>query len=121
EVLIIVAALAIQDPRERPVEFQQQADQAHQPWRDKESDFLAYLNLWQWAESERQELSRNQFEKLLRKKFLAPNRMREWRDTHHQFKILCKELKLPFNQNDATYEAIHVALLSGLLGHVMHY
>lgn len=119
EVLVIVAALSVQDPRERPVEFQQQADQAHQPWQDKTSDFLSFLNLWQWAEQERQSLSRNQFEKLLRKRFLAPNRMREWRDTHRQLKLLCGELKVPMNESEATYEAIHKSLLSGLLGQVI--
>lgn len=119
-VLVIVSALAVQDPRERPVEFQQQADQAHQPWEDKTSDFLFYTNLWQWAEEQRQQLSRNQFEKLLRKRFLSPVRMREWRDTHRQLKLLCRELKLPFDEGEPTYEAIHRALLSGLLGQVMH-
>src|SRR5699024_5512659 len=119
EVLVIVAALAVQDPRERPVEFQQQADQAHQPWQDKESDFLLFLNLWRWADQERKNLSRNQYEKLLRKRFLAPNRMREWRDTHRQLKLLCRELNLADNQSEGTYEAIHRALLSGLLGQVI--
>ncbi len=119
EVLVIVSALAVQDPRERPVEFQQQADQAHQPWKNKESDFLSFLNLWQWAEAERQTHSRNQYEKLLRKRFLAPNRMREWRDTHRQLKLLCQELKIPSSTSEATYEAIHRALLSGLLGQVI--
>lgn len=119
EVLVIVAALAVQDPRERPVEFQQQADQAHQPWQDKESDFLLFLNLWRWADEQRLALSRNQYEKLLRKRFLAPNRMREWRDTYRQLKLLCRELKLVENQNEGTYEAIHRSLLSGLLGQVI--
>lgn len=119
EILVIVSALAVQDPRERPVEFQQQADQAHQPWQDKESDFLSFLHLWQWADEERQALSRNQYEKQLRKRFLAPNRMREWRDTHRQLKLLCREMKIPENENPGTYEAMHRALLSGLLGQVI--
>ncbi|MCG2606912.1 MAG: ATP-dependent RNA helicase HrpA, partial [Achromobacter sp.] len=94
EVLIIVAAMAVQDPRDRPPEARQQADQAHQPFTDKESDFLFFLKLWPWAEEQREALSRNQYEKLLRKNFLAPLRMQEWRDTHHQLLLQCRELNL---------------------------
>ncbi|WP_133493183.1 ATP-dependent RNA helicase HrpA [Alcanivorax sp. 24] len=119
EVLPIVAALAVQDPRERPREKQQQADQAHQPFQDKESDFLWFWNLWQWAEQQREELSRGQFEKLLKKTFLAPSRMREWRDTHRQLLLLAKQEGWVLNDSPAEHEAIHRSLLSGLLGNVM--
>ncbi|MDF1629470.1 MAG: ATP-dependent RNA helicase HrpA [Alcanivoracaceae bacterium] len=123
EVLIIVAAMAVQDPRDRPPEARQQADQAHQPFTDKESDFLFFLKLWPWAEEQREALSRNQYEKLLRKNFLAPMRMQEWRDTHHQLLLQCRELNLNLNPNlnntPATFEQIHRALLTGLLGNVL--
>ncbi|MDF1782140.1 MAG: ATP-dependent RNA helicase HrpA [Alcanivoracaceae bacterium] len=119
EVLIIVAALATQDPRERPQEASQQADQAHQPFVNKESDFIFYVNLWLWAEQQREELSRNQYEKLLKKTFLSPMRMREWRDVHHQLVLLAKELKLERNKESASFDQIHQALLSGLLGNII--
>src|SRR5690606_28297743 len=119
EVLIIVAALSVQDPRERPHDQQQQADQAHQPFTDKQSEFVLFLKLWQWAETQREELSRNQYEKLLKKTFLSPTRMREWRDTHHQLLLLCREMKLPFAQTEASSDALHRTLLAGLLGQVI--
>ena len=119
EVLVIVAALAVQDPRERPRDKQQQADQAHQPFEDKDSDFLWFLNLWHWAEEQREALSRNQFEKALKKTFLAPSRMREWRDTHRQLLLLARDQGWTLNQEPAEYESIHRALLTGLLGNVM--
>lgn len=119
EALIIVSALAVQDPRERPHDQQQQADQAHQPFVDKQSDFLFFLNLWRWAEAQRETLSRNQYEKLLKKTFLSPTRMREWRDTHRQLLLLCREMSWQRNTVPATYEALHRALLAGLLGNVI--
>ena len=119
EVLVIVAALAVQDPRERPRDKQQQADQAHQPFEDKDSDFLWFLNLWQWAEAQRDALSRGQFEKVLKKNFLAPSRMREWRDTHRQLLLLAREQGWAMNSEPVQYETIHRALLTGLLGNVM--
>tara|TARA_A100001391_G_scaffold147541_2_gene104974 strand:- start:518 stop:4369 length:3852 start_codon:yes stop_codon:yes gene_type:complete len=119
EVLVIVAALAVQDPRERPRDKQQQADQAHQPFEDKDSDFLWFLNLWRWAEEQREELTRNQFEKTLKKNFLAPSRMREWRDTHRQLLLLAREQGWALNAEPADYQSVHRALLTGLLGNVM--
>lgn len=119
EVLIIVAALAVQDVRERPAEARQQADQAHQPFVDKESDFLFFVKLWAWLEQERENLSRSQFEKKLKKTFLSPLRVAEWRDTHRQLLLLCRELKLNINTTPATYEQIHRAILSGLLSQIM--
>ncbi|WP_111656854.1 ATP-dependent RNA helicase HrpA [Isoalcanivorax indicus] len=119
EALIIVSALAVQDPRERPHDQQQQADQAHQSFLDKQSDFVFFLNLWRWAEAQRETLSRNQYEKLLKKTFLSPTRMREWRDTHRQLLLLCREMSWQRNTAPATYEALHRALLAGLLGNVI--
>ncbi|HBT06820.1 MAG TPA: ATP-dependent RNA helicase HrpA, partial [Alcanivorax sp.] len=119
EVLVIVAALAVQDPRERPRDKQQQADQAHQPFENKESDFLFFWNLWQWAEQQRGDLGRNPYEKQLKKHFLAPSRMREWRDTHRQLLLLAREEGWSLNDEPADYESLHRALLTGLLGNVM--
>ncbi|MDF1820638.1 MAG: ATP-dependent RNA helicase HrpA [Alcanivoracaceae bacterium] len=115
EALVIVSALAVQDPRERPESARQQADQAHAAFTDKQSDFLFYTNLWRWADEQRQALSRNQYEKTLRKHFLSPVRMREWRETHHQLLTLCREMKLTLSREPATFEQLHRSLLAGLL------
>ena len=118
EVLVIVSALSVQDPRDRPTDKQQAADEKHRQWQDKESDFLTLLNLWRHFEEQRQDLSRNQFEKYCKQNFVSPLRMREWRDLHHQLHGACRELKLSENKQPASYEAIHRSLLSGLLGQI---
>ncbi len=118
EILIIVAALSVQDPRDRPSDKQQAADEKHRQWKDKESDFVTLVNLWQHFEQQRQDLSRNQFEKYCRQNFVSPLRMREWRDLHHQLHGACRELKLTENKQPAGYEAVHRSLLSGLLGNI---
>ncbi len=118
EVLIIVSALSVQDPRDRPSDKQQAADEKHRQWRDKESDFVTLVNLWEHFEQQRQDLSRNQFEKYCRQSFVSPLRMREWRDLHHQLHGACRELKLTENKQPANYEAVHRSLLSGLLGNI---
>lgn len=118
EVLILVSVLNLQDPRERPAEKQQAADQAHSEWKDEESDFVALLNLWQGYEQLRQDLSSNQLRKESQKRFLSFMRMREWRDTHRQLKLVCKEMGLVENTQPANYAAIHQALLAGLLSHL---
>lgn len=118
EVLIIVSALSVQDPRDRPSDKQQAADEKHRQWQDKDSDFIALVNLWNHFEEQRQDLSRNQFERYCRQNFVSPLRMREWRDLHHQLHGACRELKLIENYQSASYEAVHRALLSGLLGQV---
>jgi ATP-dependent helicase HrpA len=92
EVLIIASALSVQDPRERPLDMQQAADEAHSKWRDENSDFLAYLHLWTWYEEKRAHLSTNQLRKACRQNFLSFVRMREWREIHHQLKELLGEL-----------------------------
>lgn len=118
ELLIIVAALTIQDPRERPAEKQQASDEKHRRfWNDK-SDFLAYVNLWNYAEEQRQALSQNQWRKQCVKEFLSFSRLREWRELHHQIRIAIKALNFKENREPASYEGIHKALLSGLLGNI---
>jgi len=118
EVLIIVSGLSIQDPRERPGDKQQAADQAHASYKDPESDFMAYLNLWNQYEEERQTLSGNQLKRYCLKNYLSFMRMREWREIHRQLHLVLKEMKFTANTEDSNYDIIHQALLSGMLGHV---
>lgn len=118
EVLIITSALSVQDPRDRPHEKRQAADQRHQQYQHKQSDFLSFVNLWNSYEEQRQALSQNQLRKYCKDNFLSYQRMREWRDTHHQLKIICKQLSLTENQQPAAYSDIHKALLTGLLSQI---
>lgn len=118
EVLLIVSALSVQDPRERPADKQTQADQQHARFRVENSDFLAYVSLWNYLEEQRQQLSQNQLRKLCKKEFISYLRWREWRDIHHQLKLLLKNLDLKENQEPANYESVHKALLTGLLGNL---
>lgn len=128
EVMMIVSALSIQDPRERPQEKQQSADDKHRRFADKESDFLAFVNLWHFIQSQQKELSKNQFRHLCRKDYLNYNRVREWQDIYHQLRLVVREMGLKINSEPATYQPIHTALLTGLLSHIgvkdnekMHY
>ncbi len=118
EVLVIAAALTIQDPRERPLDAQQQADEAHRRFRDEQSDFLSLLNLWQHYEEQRRHLSQNRLRRECRKSFLSFVRLREWHEVHSQLLTLAREMELRPNQQPAGYDAIHRALLSGLLGNI---
>lgn len=118
ETLIIASALSIQDPRERPVEKQQAADEQHNRFRLDHSDFQSFVALWDYYEEQRQTLSQNQLRKLCRREFLSFMRMREWRDIHHQLTVSCRELGFKGQQGDVSYETLHRTLLSGLLGHV---
>lgn len=121
ELLVIGAALAVQDPRERPADKQQQSDQQHARFKDERSDFVAWLNLWRYYEEQRQNLSQNQLRKLCKREFLAYMRMREWRDIHYQLTLACRQLKFKVPREMAAevpYDNVHRALLSGLLGHV---
>ncbi|SFR46715.1 ATP-dependent helicase HrpA [Marinobacter daqiaonensis] len=118
ELLVVIAGLSVQDPRERPQDKQQAADQAHSQWNDKESDFVTLLNLWNHFEEQRQELSSNQLGKYCKKQFLSWMRMREWRDVHRQLTLLSREQKFVINAQPASYEDIHKAILAGLLGQV---
>jgi ATP-dependent helicase HrpA len=118
EVLIIISALSVQDPRERPLEKQQAADQAHLRFRVEHSDFLAYVKLWDHFENLRQTLTQNQLRKQCKKEFLSYLRLREWRDVHHQLRLVLKQLALKENIEEASFETIHRALLTGLLGNI---
>lgn len=123
EVLIIASALSVQDPRERPADKQQAADEMHRRFQHVDSDFLAYVNLWNYFEQQRQELTQNQLRKLCEREFLAYMRMREWRDVHHQLKLACAELDFHEHSNresseEINYEAVHRAILAGLLSQI---
>ena len=117
EILIIISALSIADPRERPMDKQQQADQAHSQFKDEKSDFIAYLNLWNFYQEQRHHLSQNKLRKLCKINFLSYTRMLEWRDIHSQLLNQCNEVKYKINTTVASYDAIHQAILSGLLSH----
>lgn len=114
EVLVVVSALSVQDPRERPHDRQQAAEERHAQWADEQSDFMALLNLWNGFEEQRQALGASRLRDWCRKQFLSFQRLREWRDTHRQLLLISQELKLPLNTAPATYEGLHVALLTGL-------
>ena len=118
EVMIIVAALSIQDPRERPQEKQQASDEKHRRFADKKSDFLAFLNLWRYLQEQQKELSKNQFRRQCQKDFLNYLRIREWQDIYHQIRLTVREMGLPINSEKSEYQQIHTALLSGLLSHI---
>lgn len=118
ELLIIAAALSVQDPRERFLEQQQTADQIHATFRHGDSDFLTFLNLWRFLEQERTRLSRNEFRMLCQRHFLSWNRVQEWRDIHAQLKLTLREMGYRENQIAGSYEEIHRALLTGLLSNI---
>ena len=112
EALVIVAALAVQDPRERPADKQMQADQKHALFREADSDFLFYIKLWDTLHNNRESMSENKRRTFARNHFLSWLRLREWKKTHEQLVDLAKGLKLSFNEKKASYENLHRALLT---------
>ena len=118
EVLVIAAALSVQDPRERPLDQQQSADEIHATFQHPESDFMTLLNLWTFLEKERKQLSRSKFQKLCRQHFLSWNRVQEWRDIHTQLREQMREMGHRENAAEGTYEEVHRALLTGLLSFI---
>ena len=127
EVLIIASALSVQDVRDRPMEAQAQADQAHVKFDDEKSEFTGYLKLWKWLSEARggksaagseHKLSNRQYEQLLRQNFINVRRVREWRDTHTQLHTTVAEHRWVLNSKPASYEQIHLSMLAGLLGNV---
>ncbi len=115
EVLIIAAALSVQDPRERPLDKQQAADEIHATFAHPESDFLSFVNLWRFLDQQRKALSRRKFQRLCQQHFLSWNRVQEWSDIHQQLALQLHEMGLRENQADASFEEVHRALLTGLL------
>ena len=137
QVLIIVSALSIQDPRERPHEKQQAADEKHNRFKDKNSDFISLLNLWQYVTEQKKDLSQNHFRKLCQREYLSYVRLREWQDIFSQLKLTLKEQKISLTSVDyqflmsvidsekkqeqtlpSSLVVVHQALLSGLLSHL---
>ena len=118
DLLVLAAALSIQDPRERPLEARSAADQSHERFSDPKSDFVAFLNLWQYLRERRKKYSGNQFRKLCRKEFLNWQRVLEWFDLYQQLRDKAREDRLPLSGKHGDYEQIHKALLSGLLSHI---
>lgn len=119
EMLIIASALSVQDPRERPVEAQEAADNAHKTFVDEKSDFLSFIRLWNWVETAtKNKESNRKLTEQFKQKFLSPRRLREWKDVHKQLQQMVEELKWRINTVKATHEQIHRALLAGLLGHI---
>ncbi|MCB5187755.1 ATP-dependent RNA helicase HrpA [Methylobacillus caricis] len=119
EILVIASALAIQDPRERPMDKREAADQAHVKFAAEHSDFMSFLKLWEWYEEALKAKKSNK--DLLNKchaSFLSFLRLKEWRELHMQLKEIAEDLELKLNEEPASYEQVHRALLSGLLGNI---
>ncbi|MFZ4893936.1 ATP-dependent RNA helicase HrpA [Plantibacter sp. Mn2098] len=118
EVLAIVAALTIQDPRERPLEHRQKADELHKRFLDPTSDFLTLLNLWNYLEEQQDELSSSAFRRLCKAEFLNYLRVREWHDVYRQLRQLAKPLGLTIGDAKIDPDGIHKSMLAGLLSHI---
>jgi len=119
EVLVIASALSVQDPRERPAEAQEQADQAHRAFADERSEFLQWLKIWRWfGEAVAHKKSNRQLVDACRERFLSHLRLREWRDVHSQLLTVVREHGWRINESEATFEQIHLALMTGLIGNL---
>ena len=118
EVVVIAAALTVQDPRERPADKRQEADEAHAVFADERSDFIAYIKLWAFLDLNRKHLTRRKFERLCKQHFLSPSRVREWHDVQVQLRVQMHELGYRDNEKDADYATLHRSLLTGLLSHI---
>ncbi len=131
EVLVIAASLSVQDVRDRPIDQQQQADTKHKQFDDEKSEFMGTVKLWHWLDEsrgghghhepgapEKHKLSHRKYEQLLRENFINPRRVREWKDVYAQLHTVVAEHSWRMNGSPATYEQVHLSLLSGLLGNV---
>ncbi|MEG3630652.1 ATP-dependent RNA helicase HrpA [Streptomyces poriticola] len=118
EVMVIAAALSIQDPRERPADKQTQADQQHARFKDETSDFLAFLNLWRYVRDQQRERGSSSFRRMCKQEYLNFLRIREWQDIYTQLRTVAKQMGIHLNDQDAPADRIHVSLLAGLLSHV---
>jgi ATP-dependent helicase HrpA len=124
EVLVIASALSLQDVRDRPMDKQTQADQAHKQFDDEKSEFSGTLKLWKWLEDRKgghgkdHKLSHRQYENLLREHYINVRRVREWRDIHSQLHTVVAEHKWSINTAPASYEQLHLSMLAGLLGNI---
>jgi ATP-dependent helicase HrpA len=118
EVMVIAAALSIQDPRERPSDKQTQADQQHARFRDETSDFLAYLNLWRYIREQQRERGSSSFRRMCKQEYLNFLRIREWQDIYAQLRTVAKQMGIHIGEQDAPGDRVHVSLLAGLLSHI---
>ncbi|MFJ2833074.1 ATP-dependent RNA helicase HrpA [Streptomyces sp. NPDC087263] len=118
EVMVIAAALSIQDPRERPADKQAQADQQHARFRDETSDFLAYLNLWRYVREQQKERGSSSFRRMCKQEYLNFLRIREWQDIYTQLRTVAKQMGIHPNEEDAAGQSVHISLLAGLLSHI---
>ncbi|MEU2586649.1 ATP-dependent RNA helicase HrpA [Streptomyces avermitilis] len=118
EVMVIAAALSIQDPRERPAEKQAQADQQHARFKDETSDFLAYLNLWRYVREQQKERGSSSFRRMCKQEYLNFLRIREWQDIYSQLRTVAKQMGIHLNEDDAPDQHVHISLLAGLLSHI---
>ncbi|MFF2726944.1 ATP-dependent RNA helicase HrpA [Streptomyces sp. NPDC058008] len=118
EVMVIAAALSIQDPRERPSEKQTQADQNHARFKDETSDFLAFLNLWRYIREQQKERGSSSFRRMCKQEYLNFLRIREWQDIYTQLRTVAKQMGIELNEQDAPEQAVHTSLLAGLLSHI---
>ncbi|MFE2639658.1 ATP-dependent RNA helicase HrpA [Streptomyces scopuliridis] len=118
EVMVIAAALSIQDPRERPADKQAQADQQHARFKDETSDFLAFINLWRYIREQQKTLSSSAFRRMCKSEYLNFLRIREWQDIYSQLRTVAKQMGIHLNEEDAADQSIHVSLLAGLLSHI---
>jgi ATP-dependent helicase HrpA len=118
EVMVIAAALSIQDPRERPSDKQQQADQSHARFRDENSDFLAFLNLWAYVREQQKALSSSAFRRMCRNEYLNYLRIREWQDIYSQLRTVASSMGIRIGEQDADPQRVHATLLVGLLSHI---
>ena len=118
EILVIASALSVPDPRERPMDKQQAADEKHKQFADEQSDFLGFVKLWEFYHEQARHLSQAKLRKLCQTNFISYVRMREWHDIHAQLHGLSAEMGMRLNEVDGGYEPIHRALLTGLLGNI---
>ncbi|MEU9603916.1 ATP-dependent RNA helicase HrpA [Streptomyces sp. NPDC048057] len=118
EVMVIAAALSIQDPRERPADKQTQADQQHARFKDETSDFLAFLNLWRYVREQQKERGSSSFRRMCKQEYLNFLRIREWQDIYAQLRQVARSMGIHVNEEDGPEASVHVSLLAGLLSHV---
>ncbi|MFE9822413.1 ATP-dependent RNA helicase HrpA [Streptomyces sp. NPDC005791] len=122
EVMVIAAALSIQDPRERPSEKQTQADQHHARFKDETSDFLAFLNLWRYIREQQKERGSSSFRRMCKQEYLNFLRIREWQDIYAQLRTVAKQMGIEVKESstgaDAPEQSVHTSLLAGLLSHI---
>ncbi|MFE6764496.1 ATP-dependent RNA helicase HrpA [Streptomyces sp. NPDC057689] len=118
EVMVIAAALSIQDPRERPSDKQTQADQQHARFKDETSDFLAFLNLWRYIREQQKERGSSSFRRMCKQEYLNFLRIREWQDIYAQLRTVAKQMGIELNEDDAPEQSVHTSLLAGLLSHI---